>query len=70
MSKNMKRFFDILLRLTGIFFSLTTVVIVIAAIVTLRFYLLIMAFAGAVLGLICIDNRKMMREIYNKDNLH
>ena len=69
MSKNMKRFFDILLRLTGIFFSLTTVVIVIAAIVTLRFYLLIMAFVYAVLGLICMDNLKMMREIYNKDNL-
>ena len=66
----MKRAFDILLRLTGIFFSLTTVAIVIAALVTLRFYLLIMACVYAVLGLICIDNLKMMREIYNKDNLH
>lgn len=65
----MRRAFDILLRLTGIFFSLTTVAIVIAAIVTLRFYLLIMDFIYAVLGLICIDNLKMMREIYNKDNL-
>ena len=65
----MKRAFDILLRLTGIFFSLTTVAIAIAAIVTLRFYLLIMAFVYVVLGLICIDNLKMMREIYNKDNL-
>ena len=58
----MRRAFDILLRLTGIFFSLTTVAIVIAALVTLRFYLLIMAFVYAVLGLICIDNLKMIQD--------
>jgi hypothetical protein len=64
----MRRAFDILLRLTGIFFSLTTVAIVIAAVVMLRFYLLIMAFMYAVLGLICIDNIKEMREAFDKDN--
>lgn len=65
----MKRFFDILLKGAGFFFSMTVIGLVIAALVTLRFYLLIMAFVYAVLGLICIDNLKMMREIYNKDNL-
>ena len=65
----MKRFFDILLKGAGFFFSMTVIGLVIAAVVMLRFYLLIMAFMYAVLGLICIDNIKEMREIYNKDNL-